>query len=129
MSTVIHGKDSITGSTDPVNLSDNKLHIAQYVWDTNTLSWIRQTGGGTSPGTDVTVTNFPATQVVVSPTKQLKVDSSNPATVYVGEANLGVAASSAGWTIQEISIAGPLVGIKVSSTTAVWDDRTTTSYS
>jgi hypothetical protein len=64
MSISLFGKDSITGSNDPVSITNNNLHVAQYVWDTNTLSWIKQTGSSGATGSDVTVTNFPATQTV-----------------------------------------------------------------
>lgn len=42
---------------------DNVLQVGMYLWNTGTLSWERATGGG-GVGTDVTVLNFPATQVV-----------------------------------------------------------------
>lgn len=64
MSVSLFGKDSVTGSNDPVSISSNNLHVAQYIWDINTLSWIKQTGSSGAAGTDVTVTNFPATQTV-----------------------------------------------------------------
>lgn len=35
-----------------------------YVWDVDTLSWVPATGGGSGPGTEVEVTNFPASQAV-----------------------------------------------------------------
>jgi hypothetical protein len=56
----ISGQDVITGAIDQVKLSGNNLNVAQYVWDTNSLSWVKQTGSAGGAGTDVTVTNFPA---------------------------------------------------------------------
>lgn len=128
---IIYGKDENTGSTDPVNLTDSKLHIAQYVWDTNTLSWIRQTGGGTAPGTDVTVTNFPTVQTVQDVARTTLVDASNPVEVYVGEAAIGSSTASSAWRIQQITIAGPVVDIKFSGSAfnSVWDNRTSLTYS
>jgi hypothetical protein len=64
MSVSLFGKDAITGSNDPVSISNNNLHVAQYIWDTNTLAWIKQTGSSGAVGADVTVTNFPATQPI-----------------------------------------------------------------
>jgi hypothetical protein len=63
MSTV-YGKDSVTGSTDAVAISNNNLHVAQYIWDSNTLAWVKQVTSGTGVGSEVVVTNasIPVTQ-------------------------------------------------------------------
>lgn len=39
------------------------MGVAQYLWDTNTLSWVVSTGSAASSGS-VSVTNFPASQAV-----------------------------------------------------------------
>jgi hypothetical protein len=70
----ITGQDAITGSNDPVKVTGNNLHVAQYVWDTNTLAWIKQTGASGSIGSEVTVTNFPATYTVVDGGGSITVD-------------------------------------------------------
>lgn len=57
------GLDEGTQSTDPIYISENKLYVATYVWDSGSLAWVKATqasGGGGS----VTVTNFPASQTV-----------------------------------------------------------------
>jgi hypothetical protein len=97
MSVSLFGKDAITGSNDPVSISNNNLHVAQYIWDTNTLAWIKQTGSSGAVGSDVTVTNFPATQPVSG-----SVSVSNfPATQAVSGT---VAATQSGtWTIANTS--------------------------
>lgn len=127
--TVIHGRDEINGSNDPVNLTDNKLHIAQFVWDTNTLSWIRQTGSS-GTGTDVTVTNFPSVQNVDQAARKMLIDSVNPNAIYIGQAAIGSGTSSPAWRIQKITITGPNTDISWSGSnfTAVWDDRASLSY-
>ena len=106
MSTVIRGTDELTGSNDPVNITQNKLHIAQYVWDVNTLAWIRQTGSA-GTGTDVTVTNLPPTQVVTGtvslPTYAKRYDKVDETTSYLGDATVGSGQSSAVWRIQKLT--------------------------
>jgi hypothetical protein len=129
MSSVIHGQNSIDQSVKPAHVSDNAIHVAQYVWDTNTLSWIKQTGG-TGAGTDVTVTNFPAVQTTDSAARKLEVDANNPAIIYIGEAAIGAGTSSAAWRIQKIMISGSNVEILYSGNnfTAIWDNRASLSY-
>jgi hypothetical protein len=140
MSTVIYGKDSVTGSNDPVNLSDNKLHIAQYVWDTNTLSWIRQTGGSGGVGTEVSITNFPAVQPVSGtvtttlPVYAKRYDQVDASTAYLGEADVGSAESSAVWRIQRLSftVDGDLSVVFADANANfdnVWANRLSLSYS
>ena len=140
MSTVIYGKDSITGSNDPVNLSDNKLHIAQYVWDTNTLSWIRQTGSSGGVGSEVVVTNFPATQpvsgtvVATPPTYAKRYEQVSASVAFLGEAVAGSDESSAVWRIQKLAFT---IEGNVTTTFAdgdgnfnnVWASRASLSYS
>jgi len=137
MSTVIYGKDEITLSNDPVNLTQNKLHIAQYVWDTNTLSWIRQTGSA-GTGTDVTVTNFPSTQQVsgnVGTTPVAKrYDQVDDTLAYLGDADVGSSESSSVWRIQRLEFtAGGSVTITFADGNDNfdnnWTNRASLSYS
>jgi len=135
MSTVIYGKDTITGSNDPVNLSDNKLHIAQYVWDTGSLSWIRQTGSS-GTGTDVVVTNFPSTQNVAitsTPQYSLIYDEVSSSTAYLGKATVGASQGSGVWAIQKLAFVGNSVTVTWadgnSSFDNVWTNRASLSYS
>lgn len=96
MSVSLFGKDSVTGSNDPVSISSNNLHVAQYIWDTNTLSWIKQTGSSGAVGSDVTVTNFPATQPI-SGTVNTKnnLTSNSPSAASVGITSSQILASNA----------------------------------
>lgn len=43
------------------SFTDGVMLRANLVWDTNTLAWVKSTGG-TGPGTNVAVTNFPSGQ-------------------------------------------------------------------
>lgn len=135
MSVAIRGVDELTGSNDPVNISQNKLHIAQYVWDTNTLSWIRQTGGASGPGTEVTVTNFPATQqvqVVGVPQYALRYDYVDATTSYLGKAAVGSSESGSVWQIQKLVFNGDDVSIYWADGDSLfnnnWSNRASLSY-
>lgn len=57
MTTQITGKSPVTGSFDEVYVTNNGFHINQYVWDTATLNWIKQSSSGSGTGTDVNITN------------------------------------------------------------------------
>ncbi len=140
MSTVIYGKDSITNSNDPVNLSDNKLHIAQYVWDINTLAWVKQTGSSGGAGTEVVVTNFPVTQPISgtvtaeSPVYTKRYDSVDSTTAYLGEATAGTGAGTASWRIQKLvfGVDGAVTTTFADGNTSfdnVWTNRASLSYS
>lgn len=106
MSTVIYGKDVITNSTDPVNISENKLHIAQYIWDTNTLNWIKQTGTSGGAGTDVSVTNFPSVQQISGNVGSVpyskRYEQVDSTLAYLGDAAIGANESSSVWRIQKL---------------------------
>lgn len=93
MSVSLFGKDSLTGSNDPVSVSNNNLHVAQYVWDTNTLSWIKQTGSSGATGSDVTVTNFPATQPISGSVSILNFPATQPVSGTIAATQSGT------WTI------------------------------
>jgi len=57
-------KNNGTRDTPEAVYSDSgKLHVIAYVWNTTTMAWEPSTGGAT-PGANVVVTNFPATQPV-----------------------------------------------------------------
>lgn len=62
-----------------------------------------------------------------------KVDEPDASTTYVGNAQLGTAASSAGWQIQKVSVSGNVTTISwadgVDSFTKIWDNRATYTYS
>ena len=136
MSTAIRGVDELTGSNDPVNITQNKLHIAQYVWDVNTLSWVRQTGASGGAGTDVVVTNFPNT-TQISGTVSLQVyakrfDEVDSTTSYIGEALAGSSENSAVWRIQKVVMSGNDVTTTFADGNTnfdnVWTNRASLTY-
>lgn len=111
MSTFITGKSPVTGSHDEVFVTGNGFHVNQYVWDTNTLNWIKQASSGGGTGTEVTVTNasIPVTQSGV-----WSVGVNNfPATQAVtqsGSWNIAVSnfpvTQSVSWSGQSVSVTG-----------------------
>lgn len=80
---MITGKDANTGANNPVDTESNSLRVVNYVWDTNTLAWIKQTAaagsGGGGPvtiadGADVaqgTTTDLDTANTVVGRLKKL----------------------------------------------------------
>jgi hypothetical protein len=74
MSGQLIAKNPLNNTYENVAGTSGALHVAQYVWDTNTLEWIKQTGGATAPSAQVEVTNFPATQAVSDGGGSLTVD-------------------------------------------------------
>ena len=140
MSSVIYGKDDITGSNDPVAITSNTLHVAQYVWSTDELDWIKQTGGtGGAPASSVEVTNFPATQVVsgtvttAAPTYSQRYDQPSDTEAYYGEAAIASAEGSSAWRIKKLAFSGANVTVLWANGAAafsnVWTNRASLSYS
>ena len=110
MSTAVFGKDSVTGSNDPVAVSGNNLHTAQYVWDTDTLSWIKQTGSGGGGGGSGGLTNAelrasPVPVTTASTNYASRVDDQTTY-MYVAKAAIGNSDSSAAWQIKKIVFSG-----------------------
>lgn len=60
MSVGIKGQDVVTGSFDSVLITQQGLHVNTYIWDTNTLQWIKNTGSAGGGGGNVTVLNWPS---------------------------------------------------------------------
>lgn len=95
MSTALFGKDAITGSQDPVIITNNALHTNQYVWDTATLTWIKQvqsSSTGTSSDVNITNTSIPVTQNgswtvnTVAPSYAKRYDQVDDTLAYLGAA-------------------------------------------
>lgn len=55
----LHTIEELTGQTSAVQSSDGKVHVASYVWDTGSLTWVRSTGagGGGGGGGDASAAN------------------------------------------------------------------------
>lgn len=143
MSTALFGKDSITGSNDPVVITNNALHMNQYVWDTATLSWVKQIQSvSTGVAADVNIVNasLPVTQsgtwnVNTAATQYAKrYDQVSDTLAYLGDAAVGAGTSSSVWRIQRLQFT---TGGSVTITFAdgntsfdnVWDNRASLSYS
>lgn len=130
---IITGQDAITGSYDPVRITSNNLHVAQYVWDVNTLSWVKQTGTSGGAGTEVVVTNMPSTYPVTFPTYAKRYDQIDVTTAYLGNAPVGANENSSVWQIQRLTFNGDDVSVQFADGNAsfdnVWANRTSLSYS
>lgn len=105
--------------------------IANYIWDSGTLSWVPQTqasgGGGTA--SDVNVTN--SVLLVEKPSRRLEADVVSPTLVYIGECLIGGSSSSAVWRISKIDTTlGASVKFAGSGGfNQIWDDRAFLTYS
>lgn len=142
MSGPIHGKGDDNDGTQQVAVTSNGLHVNSYVWDVDTLSWVRDIGaegaGGGGTGSTVEVTNFPAVQTItgtISSTVYAKRYNQVSDTIaYLGEAAAGSAASSGVWRIQRLTFsAGGDVDVEwaggSSAFSNVWNNRASLSYS
>lgn len=143
MSTALFGKDSVTGSQDPVIITNNALHMNQYVWDTATLSWVKQvqsTSSGSSTDVNITNVSIPVTQagtwnVSTVPTLYSKrYDQVSDVLAYLGDASVGSSTSSSIWRIQKLVFtAAGSVTITFADGNVnfdnVWDNRASLSYS
>lgn len=109
--------------TSGYDVAEQVFKVANYVWDTDTLTWVRQTqsagGGGGS---------------TVAATKAKRFDQASATTLYIGEADPGTSTSSASWKIKRITFdAGGFPAsvqwAAIGAATQVWDNRTSLSYS
>lgn len=130
MSVGIRGTDEFTGSHDNVNISQNKLHIAQYVWDTSTLSWVRQVGTSGGPSSDVVVTNLPSIYRTTAYPYTIRFDEYNSEITYYGEAPAGSFENSAVWLIKRMTIVGSnVISIKYADGNSNFDNIWANRYS
>ncbi len=144
----INGVNPFSDSLIPVHVTDNGLHINNYVWDTATLSWVRatqSTSGGTSSDVFITNTSLPVTgpltdaqlrasPVNTSPAEYTKrFDKVDEIVSYFGEASPGSDSSSASWKIKKISVqaSGDLEILYADGNANfdnVWDNRAFLTY-
>lgn len=143
MSTALFGKDAITGAQDPVSITNNALHTNQYVWDTATLTWIKQvqsSSTGTSSDVNITNTSIPVTQNgswtvnTVAPSYAKRYDQVDDTLAYLGDAAVGSVTSTASWRIQklEFGVTGSVTITFADGNTNfdnIWNNRTSLSYS
>lgn len=138
----LHGIDDLTQRTSHVEISDNKLKIANYVWDSDTLSWVRQSqGAGGGPSSDVNVigtvgltnSQLRASPLeVVSSTKASRMDDLG-SVLYVGYAAPGTLDGGSTWAIKRVQTVGAELRTEwangVSTYTHSWSLRTGYTYS
>lgn len=122
-----------------VNLVKGELTgVANYVWDTDLLDWVRSTTSPTVSG-EVSVSNFPATQTINASSLPLptgaataanqileiaelevltqtlggaeasRVDEASASVTYVGKAVAGTADATAAWKISRITTSGSVI--------------------
>lgn len=108
--------------TSGYDLSEGVFKVANYVWDTDVLTWVRATqsagGGGGSPTSTV---------------KAKKYDQASPTTLYIGEADPGSATSSSVWRVKKITFDGAGFPASIDyaalgAATQIWDNRASLTY-
>lgn len=89
----------------------------QYVWDTDTLSWVAgNSAGGVIGGGGTTSTTY-----------QLLMDDTGTV-LYVGESLPGTATNAASWRIKRVTDTSVKYADGITSFTKVWDNRTSYGY-
>lgn len=138
----IHGRDSLDGQLVPVHTSDNKLEITNFVWDTDTLSWVRQSqyssGGPTSNVNVIGTVGITDAQLRASPISTIDTEFAQRVddlgtVMYIGKAALGTVDATAAWKIKRITFSGALTSTQWANGNAnyvnTWDARASYSYS
>jgi hypothetical protein len=104
-----------------LDLAEGVQKVAQLVWDTDTLSWVRWDGTGSAPGATDT---SPKTQ---------RYDFASSTIIYVGSAAIGSSAGSSVWRIKRVTLNGDgnPTAIEYAGSGAFnqnWNDRASLSY-
>lgn len=119
------------------------VETATYIWNTNTLAW--EPASGSTTGTLVSVSNFPATQPVsgtVTVTQPLdtrskaysiRIDPASSTVTYYGYATVGSSEAAAVWQIKKKSVSGSITSYTFADGDElydnVWANRAGLSYS
>lgn len=140
----LHGIDSTTNKATHVAVSQNGLKIANYVWDTDTLSWIPQAQGSAGgPSADVnvlTTVGLTDTQLRASPVPVVNTAvnyasrlDEDGTTIYIGFAALASTDSASVWQIRRLTQEGTQLVTKwangSNTFTNSWANRASLSYS
>lgn len=111
--------------------TENVNQVANLVWDTGSLSWVRETqGGGGGGGGSVTQGTTP--WVTDDYQLALRFDSTASPVLYLGQALPGSSESSSVWRIQKIDTTS---GVSITwaggagTFTQQWSNRASLSYS
>ena len=114
------------------NFSENVMYRANLVWDTGLLQWVKSTGG-TGPGSNVAVTNFPNPFLTSSFDELLNLQVASATITYIGNAPIGSATSAAVWKIKRLdSTSGDAVILYAGGAPAynqIFDNRAALTYS
>ena len=113
-----------------------------YVWDTDTLSWVKmaQPATGTGSGGALTNAELRASPVPISGSttslenaEATRVDVASGTVTYVGNAPTGTATTASAWKIKRITTTGLSTTIEWANGTAaytnIFDNRTGLNYS
>lgn len=134
--------DDLSGLLQRVNASDGNLRIANFIWDTDTLSWVKQSQGSAGgPSSDVSVistvgiTNSQLRAAPIettNPSKASRVDDQGTI-IYIGYALPGVVDGGSTWAIKRVQTVGEELRTEwangVSTYTHSWSLRTGYTYS
>lgn len=138
----LHTIETFSGNLVPTGSEGSKLAIVNYVWDTDTLSWVRQSqgssGGPTSNVNVLSTTGLTDTQLRASP---IPISEASYASrvedlgtyMYLAKAVVGAANASSVWQVKRITFTGDLTTTQWANGNAnytnTWDARASYSYS
>lgn len=138
----IHGIDILSEQTSAVYTSERHLTVANYIWDTNTLSWVRESqGAGGGPTSNVAVTStvgLTNTELRASPIETTGSNYSKrvddlTSTMYIGLAAIGSGEGASVWQIKRVTFSGSLIleqwADGDSNFNNVWTNRASLTYS
>ena len=138
---------SLSGAAG-IRQEDGHTTVANYLWDINTFTWVKATGG-TAGGTTVSVDNFPASFAVTGPLTDAelraaalntqsqpyskRIDEVSPNLAYFGFAAVGSAEGSSFWQIQRMTLSSTITSFMWADGNASFDNswtaRGSSSYS
>lgn len=137
----LHTIETFSGELVATGSENSKLSIVNYVWDTDTLSWVRQSqgssGGITSNVNVLSTTGLTDSQLraapltIVGADKAVRVEDLGT-TLYIAKAALGTVDASSAWQIKRITFSGSLINTHWangnSNYTNTWDARASYTY-
>ncbi len=146
-------RNTTNDTPEAIYSDDGKLHVLPYYWNPDTLAYEVSTGG-TAPGGNVNVTNFPGTQPVSAASLPLPTGAATEATLdailaatggsayssrydegatytYIGLADAGSAEGSAVWQVKRMTNTSLTIVFADGNTNFdnVWANRASLSYS
>lgn len=110
--------------------SEGVNKVANYIWDSGSLSWIKSTGGGGGGGGSVTQGSTPWIEDSVQ--VAMRFDGASSPTLYYGEAAPGSSESASVWRIQRINTSSGVTIQWAGGSAAynqAWSSRASLSYS